>query len=428
MDIKQVLIDQKKELEEVVRKKKIIKREALDNFKDHANSSLIKVITGIRRCGKSFLTYLLLENEKFAYANFDEKILLKLEPRELLSLFHEIYGDVRIVFLDEIQNCENWELLANSFHRAGYNLFITGSNAKLLSKELATHLTGRHIDLELFPFSFREFLLAREVKLEYPLSSKEIGIVKNALKEYVSKGGFPEVVVDNENPKIYLRNLFSDILEKDIVVRYRIRYVETFREMAVSLLSNFSNYISFNKLKKVFKIRSEHTVKNYLKYLEEAYLFLFIKKFSFKPKEVEIAERKLYCIDTGIINNVGYISSPNMGRLMENLVAIELLRRKSYYNPNLEIFYFKTYEGHEVDFLIKEGLRIKQLIQVTYANSFDEIEHREIRALLHANELFKKHKPELICITWDYEDEKEIKWFGKRERIKFLPLWKWLLG
>ena len=357
MDIKQVLIDQKKELEEVVRKKKIVKREALDKFKDYANSSLIKVITGIRRCGKSFLTYLLLENEKFAYANFDEKILLKLEPRELLSLFHEIHGDVKTIFLDEIQNYENWELLANAFHRAGYNLFITGSNAKLLSKELATRLTGRHIDLELFPFSFREFLLAGKVKLEHPLSSKEIGIVKNALKEYVSKGGFPEVVVDDENPKIYLRKLFNDILEKDIVVRYRIRYVETFREMAVSLLSNFSNYVSFNKLKRVFKIRSEHTVKNYLKYLEEAYLFLFMKKFSFKPKEVEIAERKLYCIDAGIISNVGYISSPNRGKLMENLVAIELLRRKSYYNPNLEIFYFKTHEGYEVDFLIKEEVK-----------------------------------------------------------------------
>jgi len=427
MNIKQVIIDQRKELEEIVKKRKVVEREGLKNFKEYAYSSLIKVITGIRRCGKSFLTYLLLRDKKFAYANFDEKILLKIEPRELLSIFHEIYGEVNAIFLDEVQNYENWELMANEFHRAGYNLFITGSNAKLLSRELATHLTGRHVDIELFPFSFREFLSAKEMKFESFLSSKEIGVIKNALMEHMSIGGFPEVVVNDENPKIYLKRLFNDIIEKDIVMRYKIKYVETFREIAISLLSNFSNYVSFNKLKRTFRVGSEHTVKNYLKYLEETYLFIFLKRFSFKPKEVEIAERKAYSIDTGMAINAGYVSSQNTGKLMENLVAVELFRRKSYFNNNWEIFYFKDYQQHEVDFLIKEGLKVKQLIQVTYANSFDEIEHREIRALLRAKEIFKEDNPELLIITWDYEDEKEVSWFGKTGKIKFVPLWKWLL-
>ena len=178
------------------------------------------------------------------------------------------------------------------------------------------------------------------------------------------------------------------------------------------------------KLKNILEFRSKTTVENYLNYLEEAYLIFSLHRFSFKEKEIIKSPRKVYGIDTGLINAVASVFSENIGKFMENTVFLELARR---YKVNRELFYFQSKEGYEVDFLIKQGLNINQLIQVIYANSFDEIDHREIRALLKAKELFKKYKPRLTIITWDYEDEREISWFGKKGLIEFIPMWKWLL-
>jgi len=307
---------------------------------------------------------LLLKNRNFGYVNFDERELIKTNLDNLLSGVKEVYGDVKILFLDEIQNVEGWELFVNSLQRKGYNLIITGSNAKLLSKELATHLTGRHIPLEIFPFSFREFLLSRDFKEDLKTTKGE-SLVKHYLEEYLNIGGFPEVVVKKENPNIYLRNLFYDIVEKDIIARYKIVFKSVIRELAITLISNFTNYISLKKLKEKFGLGSGHTIKNYLDYLKETYLFFFLNKFSFKPIEIEKSNKKIYCIDTGIINSVAIRFSENKGKFLENLVAIELLRRKNYWFNNWEIYYFKDYQQNEVDFLIKENLKIKQLIQVT---------------------------------------------------------------
>jgi predicted AAA+ superfamily ATPase len=420
MDIRRILVDQRRELEEKLKTKKIVKREFEEKAKEFINSKLIKVITGIRRCGKSFFTSLLLKDLNFAYVNFDERVLLSIEPEKIFSIVLEIYGDVKILFLDEIQNVEGWELWVNSLQRKGYNLIITGSNAKLLSKELATHLTGRHIPLEIFPFSFREFLLSRDFKEDLKTTKGE-SLVKHYLEEYLGIGGFPEVIVEKENPNIYLRNLFYDIVEKDVIARYKIAFKSVIRELAITLISNFTNYISFRKLKEKFELGSEHTIKNYLDYLKETYLFFFLNKFSFKPIEIEKSNKKIYCIDTGIINSVAIRFSENKGKFLENLVAIELLRRKSYWFNNWEIYYFKDYQQNEVDFLIKENLEIKQLIQVTYASSKDEIERREIKSLIKASELLKCK--DLLIITWDYEDE--IK--ENNKVIKCIPLWKWLL-
>ena len=354
MDIRRILADQKRELEEKLKTEKIVKREFEEKAKEFIDSKLIKVITGIRRCGKSFFTALLLKDLNFAYINFDERVLLSLEPEKIFSILLEIYGDVKILFLDEIQNVEGWELWVNSLQRKGYNLIITGSNAKLLSKELATHLTGRHIPLEIFPFSFREFLLSKDFKEDLKTTKGE-SLVKHYLEEYLSVGGFPEVVVEGENPNIYLRNLFYDIVEKDIIARYKIVFKSVIRELAITLISNFTNYVSFRKLKEKFGLGSEHTIKNYLDYLKETYLFFFLNKFSFKPIEIERSNKKVYCVDTGIINSVAIRFSENKGRFLENLVAIELLRRKSYWFNNWEIYYFKDYQQNEVDFLIKEN-------------------------------------------------------------------------
>jgi len=418
--LKNVLKSQRILLERAGRVSKVVERE-----RSIPRTRLVKVITGIRRCGKSFFTYLYLSGKNFAYVNFDDERLIGYNPEEILKALIELYADFRIIFLDEIQNLEAWELFVNRLYREGFDVFVTGSSAKLLSKELATHLTGRSITIELFPFSFREFLKAMEFRIEM---DRDIARVKRYLEEYIEVGGFPEVVVEKEDPVVYLTELYNRTITKDIVLRYNIKYRKTIRDIADYLLSNISNYVTYTSIKKYFNLGSEHTAKNYLNYLEEAYLFMFLDVFSFKAREIKKSPKKIYVIDTGFFNILGFRFSENMGRLLENLVAIELLRRKSYFNPNLEIFYLQTKEGYEVDFLIKENLRIKQLIQVTYANDFDEIDKREIRALLHTNELFKQDKPELIIITWDYEDEKELSWFGKKGKIKFIPLWKWVLN
>jgi predicted AAA+ superfamily ATPase len=419
--IKQILLDQKSELEDRIKRTKIVERELLNSLKEVTSSSLIKVITGVRRSGKSFLTYLLLKDVNFGYVNFDDPLLLTVTPNDVLSMLIEIYGrGSSVLFLDEVQNLDKWELFVNRLHRGGYNVFITGSNAKLLSKELATHLTGRHIPIEIFPFSFREYL--RSVGFSESLeTTRGKSLIKHELMNYMMTGGFPEIVVEKENPKIYLRQLYNDIIEKDIIIRYNIAYKTTFREIALTVLSNFGRYVTFNSIKRQFGLKSDHTAKNYLSYLNESYLIFFINKLSFKPKEVGISPKKSYCIDTGMIQTLAIRFREDWGRIIENLVAIELLRRRSYWFKNWDIYYWRDYQQHEVDFVIKEGLRIKQMIQVTYASDKDEIERRELRSLIKASE--QLNCKNLLIITWDYEDNIEL----DSKKIKFTPLWKWLL-
>jgi len=420
MDLKTILKDQKAEIEEKFKRTNFVRREFEEKARDFLKSKLVKVTTGIRRCGKSFFTYSLLKDSKFGYVNFDESILLSVDPIKIFSMLIEIYGPITTFFFDEIQNLEKWEFFVNKLQRGGYNVFITGSNAKLLSKELSTHLTGRHVSLELFPFSFREFLTAVNFKEDLE-TTKGKSLAKHYLHEFLQIGGFPEVVVEKENPSIYLRTLFYDIIEKDVILRYKIAYKSVIRELAVTLISNFSNYLSLRKIKERFGLGSEHTVKNYLNYLSECYLFFFLSKFSTKPIEIERSVKKVYCIDCGMINSVAIKFSENKGKFIENLVALELLRRRSYRFENWEIFYFKDYQQHEVDFVVKNGLKIEKLIQVTYATEKDEIERRELKSLLKASEVLKCKN--LLIITWDYEDEIYVD--GKK--IVCIPLWKWLL-
>jgi predicted AAA+ superfamily ATPase len=216
--------------------KKIIDREAKYTFKRVQDSKLIKVVTGVRRCGKSFLISTMLNNRKFAYMNFDDDRLANLDTGKILPAFYEIYGkDTKIIFFDEIQNVDRWEMFVNRLHRTGFNVMITGSNAKMLSKELASHLTGRHVAIELFPFSFREYLDAISFN-EDMQTTKGIGLLRNELKNYINNGGFPEIIMNKENPKIYLRELYRKIIERDIIQRFNISYKKTFRELAITLL------------------------------------------------------------------------------------------------------------------------------------------------------------------------------------------------
>ncbi len=420
MKLTDVLRDQRQEMEEFVKRKRLIKRESESLYEDFMRSGLIKVITGVRRCGKSVFARMLMKDRKFAYMNFDDERIADIDTDDILSSFYEIYGkDIEFILLDEIQNLEKWELFANRLKRMGMNLVITGSNSKLLSRELSTHLTGRHMSMELYPFSFREYLNAMNISDDCG-TTRGKAVMKRELSKYIDAGGFPEVVTEHEMPGVYARELYTKILERDIIGRYGISYKKTFREIAITLLSNPGRSISYNKLKRQFNMKSEHTVKNYVSYLEEAYLIFILKRISRKPVEIEKSNRKVYVIDTSVIKSLSGRFSSDYGRLYENVVAIDLLRRMSS-DPLTEIYYWKNQRHQEVDFVVKHGLEIMELIQVCHDISDPATKDRETRALLNASDELGCEN--LLIITEEKDDAEEIS--GKK--VKYIPLWKWLL-
>ena len=418
--LKQILVDQKEEIERIFDRERIIERERQDHFKPLLRDKLIKVITGVRRSGKSIFSHLSLRGENYAYVNFDDERIVGIEAKDLntlLEVLHEIYGDFDFILLDEIQNIAGWELFANRLMRQGYNLIITGSNSSLLSRELATHLTGRCVSFEMYPFSFREYLKYFDIKVRETPTTREIGILNHHLSKYINIGGFPEVYKVSSRT-IYLRELYDMIISRDVVGRYKVKFVRDLKEMAFYLISNFSSRISYNKLKNIFRVKSVHTIKNYISYLEDTYMLFQLFPFSWKVKYQLMQVKKVYSIDTGLIEALSPGSSKNLGRIMENVVAVNILRRE----PRENVFFYLTPRHEEVDFVIREGMKIKQLIQVTHASGRDEIERREIKSLVKASNEFGCK--DLVIITWDYEDEMNID--GKT--IKCIPRWKWLLS
>jgi len=423
-ELKRIISDQKEELDEILERDDIIERhiptDKLEGFLSHPN---IVAILGVRRAGKSILSSLLLHEKNFAHLNFDDERLAGFEARDLnmvLEIFYQMYGaDLEFIFLDEIQNVAGWELFANRLRRTK-KVILTGSNASFLTGELATHLTGRYLDFTLYPFSFSEFLSMKGIgwTIGDIQSTKRISIIKRELEEYIELGGFPEVF---KFGKSILLRIYEDIIQKDILLRYGIRNRKTFSELAKFVISNSSNEISYSRLKNMFGIKDGHTVKNYIDHLSTSYLIFTLERFSFKLKNHSIAPRKVYCIDTGVINTVAFRFSENRGSLMENIVAVELKRRISYWHPGSELYYWKDNGDMEVDFVWKDGSNVNQLIQVTYSSSLDEMRAREVKSLLKAASDLKCK--ELLVITWDIEDE----FVFDEKQIKCLPLWKWLL-
>ncbi|MDO9464803.1 MAG: ATP-binding protein [bacterium] len=415
--IKQILLEQEEEIAEIF-KGKIIKREIEPVAEEMIDSDLIKVIMGVRRCGKSVLAHLLLTGKKYGYVNFDDERLIGVKAEDLndfLEVLKEIDPDFEYLLLDEVQNVKGWELFVNRLKRKGYKIVVSGSNSNLLSKELATHLTGRHFGIELYPFSFREFLSYKGIivkERDSYITEKRAGI-KKLLEEYLNLGGLPEALKIDAK-KNYLRELFDKIITRDIVSRYNIKYVKDLKEIALYTVSNFSSKITYHKIKNIFEIKSVHTIKNYLGYLQEAYLVFQLNPFSFKLKEQIKQPRKIYSIDTGLINALVPKITFDYGKLMENLVFLELMRRGK------EI-YFYSQPNYEVDFLVKEGLKIKQLIQVSFSISDEGTRKREIKALLKGSKELRCN--ELIMITWDEQGEEKV----NSKVIKIIPLWRWLL-
>jgi len=421
-EIKRVVADQREELEEIFRRERIVERiaptEKLLKALSHPN---ILAVLGVRRCGKSIFSHLLLKGKRYGYINFDDERLANLNTDDLdrvLQAFYELEKELDYLVLDEIQNVPKWELFANRLRRTK-KVVITGSNAKLLSGELATHLTGRYVDFVLHPFSFEEFLRVKEIEAgrKDTYSTKKIAEIKSALQEYMRAGGFPEV---SKFGRIAISRIYEDIITKDILLRHGVRKERDFKDMARYLVSTFSREATFSKLKNLFGIKNVHTVKNYVDYLTTAYLIFTVERFSFKLKQRMIAPKKVYCVDTGILDAMAPRFSEDTGKLMENLVFVELLRQKSFTESPREIFYWKDHQQREVDFVLKDGMNVKKLIQTTYASSRDEIEKRETEALVRASDELKCK--DLLVITWDYEDE----WSVNSKKINCLPLWKWL--
>ncbi len=414
------VLSQKMELERVY-SQPFVEREGTERIRSFLDKSLIKAVTGPRRAGKTFFSFQILRGRRFGYVNFDDEFLARTgDLNQVVKLAHRVYGDFDFLFFDEVQNVEGWELFLNRLQRQGYNLIITGSNSKLLGSELASHLTGRYVETTILPFSFREFLKAKgfEVEKEYLALKDYQGRVMNLLSEYLDAGGFPEVVVKNLDFKPYVESLFNAVVLKDVVGRYKIRFASSMYELARYLVSNFSSLVSFRRLNNMLGFRSIHTVINYTRYLEETFLVFSLNNFSLKVSEQIRSPRKVYVIDNSIISTLSFRFIESKGKLMENLVAVELLRKKL--QEGFEIFYLKI-NNNEVDFVLKEDFQVKQLIQVTYASSRNDIEKREVRALLKASEQLKCKN--LLIITWDYEDEFEI----DNKTIRCIPLWKWLL-
>ncbi len=413
--IKEILMLQKRELEFLF-SSSYIKR---DSELAELEKNIIKVVTGPRRSGKSFFIANELKNlGRFGYANFDDEKLIKTKNyNEIIESLKTIYNNPQILFFDEIQNLLDWELFVNRLLRQGYNIIITGSNSKLLSRDLATHLTGRQLSTIIFPLSFKEYL-------SYYGSELTPTEIKEKLSIYSETGGFPEPLVKGMDYFRYLKELYDSVIFRDIIKRYNIRSVKSFEGLSEHLISNSARKISYSSLAKTTSIKSPHTIEKYIKYLEEAFLFFELKAFSFKIKEQIKSGKKIYAIDNGLINSKSFAFSKNLGRMYENLVAIEL--RKRELKGDIKLFYYKNNQQEEVDFVIMKDMKINQLIQVCYDPSNKDTIDREVRALIKSGKELKCAS--LIIITHDYEAQENKEWFGIKGKIRYVPLWKWLLS
>ena len=419
--LKEVVLQHKAERDTFL-KRSYVARSKVDEAAGFLETDLIKVITGPRRAGKSVAAFLLLGDMEFAYLNFDDEHLLKVDNYdELLKTIFEVYPGSQCLLFDEIQNLKGWELFVNKLHRRGHNLVVTGSNARLLSKELATALTGRYVEMELLPFSFREYLDARDAdsapdSLALP---EKRGMLLKHLDDYLDNGGFPEVVTKDLEPRSYLGTLFDAVLFKDIVRRHDVRQPQRLYELAHYLASNYCGEFTSTRLKNALNFRSVDTVQNYLGYLEEAYLFFTLTRFSFKVGQQLRAPRKGYVVDNGLAAATSFQFSRGTGRKMENAVFLELIRRG--FSPQLTLFYYRTGEGREVDFLLRSGTDVTGLVQVCYDLSRPEVKQRKLSALVAAGR--ELSCDDLVVVTWEDEGIEEV---GGRE-VRLLPLYKWLL-
>jgi predicted AAA+ superfamily ATPase len=402
-----------------------------------------KIITliGPRRSGKTFILYIIinfLENsgvnrKDILYVNFEDPRIYPFTAADidiLLDAYQELYPErtTPYLFLDEIHEITDWERAVRYLDdKKKYKIFITGSSSKLLSSEIATALRGRTISYKISPFSFLEILKARNIEIDDKISySQNRFIVINQMEDYMKYGGFPEVILEkNERTKLkILQEYFNTILIKDLIERYKIRNVSFLKEMIKFLISNISNHFSISKYYNMIIQKynlSKKTILNYLLYLEDINFIFTVKKYSPSIRIQNANPAKVYCIDTGLRTATGFYTTDDLGRTAENMVFIKLLKSKNL-DPLIELYYWKgKRQNSEVDFVIKRGKKIEQLIQVTWIIENETTKIRETKGLLDAMEEFGLENG--LIITKDYESIEEM----DNKEIEFIPIWKWLL-
>ncbi len=411
--LQEILIDQKG----IFQNKTGLIRRNLD-LNPYLNTAQVVVITGVRRCGKSSLMFLIkeemrLSGSEFCYCNFDDERIRAYPTllNDIYTLHLELYRTEPVFFFDEIQEVAGWEKFVNRMYEQGRKVFVTGSNATLLSSEISSSLTGRNKVLRLFPFSFSEFL--RMEGKAYPkekLTVKQRSLLLHDLNSYLETGGFPLVVKEKDAEIAHA--LFQDILYRDILVRYKLSNVEEVKQIALYLASNIGKLFSYATLQNISGLKSLSSVKNYLQYYEASYLFYYLKKFDYSVKKQMMNSRKVFAVDNAIPNRLGFRFSENKGRLLENVVFIELQRRAC------ELYYFS--EKHECDFLVKENLEITEAIQVTYGLN-SENHKREIGGLSEAMQALNIPKGTLIVF-----DNNNFQ-LDLPPEISIVPAYEWLM-
>lgn len=383
-----------------------------------ASGNEILVLSGIRRCGKS--TFLqetrstLPQNNYFL--NFDDERLIQFSVKDfqqLYEIFIEHYGFQTNFFFDEIQNIKGWERFVRRLRDNGNKVYITGSNASMLSKELGTHLTGRYYQKELYPFSFHEFLKFKKKALNSQdfFTTQGKAEIKQLFNEYFEKGGFP-AFLQNGNRE-YLKSLYESILYRDIIVRDGLTNEKEMLELIYFLASNVTKLASYNSLAKVIGVKNATTVKNYLEYIQNTYLVFAVNKFDFSLKVQLQNPKKFYFIDNALVKELGFFTSDDKGRLLENLVFVELKRRSK------DIYYHKNIQ--ECDFVIKEKLKIIEAIQVCWSVYNPETKSREINGLIDALSTYNLKRG--IILTDSEEEHLHV----KDLEIEIKPVWNWLL-
>jgi predicted AAA+ superfamily ATPase len=417
-EIRPLLIEQR---EEILTKDLGTERIKLAEVSAYKDTPFPVIISGLRRAGKSTLLAQLADryypDDNFFYVNFEDDRFISFtvdDFTELHELLIELFGNQKIFFLDEIQNIKGWEIFVNRMIRAGYKFYITRSNASLLSKELGTKLTGRYIPVELFPFTFEEYLKFK--KLSFPelkrLTTVQRGKLKKAFWDYLKEGGVPQAL-QFPQVKIY-KTLYDDIISRDIGERYKLTDTKPLRELTHYLLSNISSLVSYNKLKELLQLGSVNTVSSYIGYLEMSWLFLVINRYAFSVKKQQIANKKVYCIDTGLVKTLAFTFSENKGKFLENAVFLKL--RRLY---EKDIYYYKTETDKEVDFYLPKQ---KTFIQVCQSLTDHATKERETKALVNAME--EINGSEGTILTEDGKDS--LKFEGKT--IPVLPVYEWLLS
>ena len=382
------------------------------NINNYIETEQIVVISGVRRSGKSTLLRQFASHfVDYRYLNFDDERLIRFEVDDFanLMLLWQKQGHFNTIFLDEIQNVPQWERFVRRIFNEGYKIFITGSNSKLLSSEFGTHLTGRYKTIELFPFSFTEFLTLKNITYQNIKTTAQKAALVAAFDEYLLDGGFPYYCKTGE--KDFLTLLYDNILYKDVLFRFLIREKRTFRELANFAISNTGKEFSYENISKTLNIKSNTTVKTYLENMEEAYLIFTLPKYDFSLKKQYTSNKKLYVIDNGLRNNVAFYTSEDKGRLLENVIFLELKRRGG------DIYFHK--DKKECDFVVQRGTRITEAIQVCFDLNENNKE-REFNGLLEAMTYYNLEKGFIITQNQKNTHEQDNK------QINIIPAWEFL--